>query len=92
MKVLWSKTHEQESMKNFVEAITRVCWKMVLQRPPMEFKTTDAYAGEKLQELTYDSVSPNTVDCQLITVYPMLYHGDSLMAKGKVLLQNPTMI
>ena len=90
LKRLWSKTHEAEAVKKFVEAITRVCWKMVLQRPPMEFKTSDKYKGKMFQELTWNSPDPDTANPPVITVYPMLYHGDSLMAKGRVLLQKPT--
>ena len=92
LKRLWSKTHEAEAVKNFIEAITRLCWKMVLQRPPMEFKTSDKYEGETLQELYWNSPNPDTVNSPVITVYPMLYHGDNLIAKGKVLVQNPTKI
>ena len=87
---LWSKTHEAEGIKKFIEAITRLCWKMVIQRPPMELKTSDKYEGEKFQELVWNSASPDTPNPVVITVYPMLYHGDSLMAKGKVLLQQPS--
>ena len=90
MKTLWSKTHEAEAVKKFVEAVTNVCWKMVIQRPPMEFRTSDKYEGERFQELTWNSVSSDTVNHVVVTVYPMLYHGITFMGKGKVLLLNPT--
>ena len=89
MKGLWGKTQTEEAVKNFVEAVTKVCWKMVIQRPLMQFKTSDKYNGETFQELTWNSLITDTDNHIVLTVYPMLYQGNRLMAKGKVLLQNP---
>jgi hypothetical protein len=42
---------------------------------------------EKHQELAWGSVVKS--DSEIIEVYPMLYHGERFMSKGKVLLVDP---
>ena len=62
---------------------------MAIQRPPMELKCSEKYLGDKMHDLAWNSKKPTDPDTVLIHVYPMLYHGQSLMAKGKVLLIHP---
>ena len=69
----------------FVEATCRVCWMMVVQQPPMEFKEAKEY-DKDLQELLHGGASPDVPDIEIINVYPMLYHEDELKTKGKVFL------
>ena len=58
---------------------------MAIQRPPMEFRFSKEWLGDKHQELYWNS-EPNAADVKVVHVYPMLYHNNALMAKGKVLV------
>ena len=83
--MLWSNTCEERGIKEFVKGICRVCWEMVVLQPPMEFRFAKKYDAQ-LQELAWNSASPDTTGAEVINVYPMLYHGNELMSKGKVFL------
>ena len=84
MSAIWTKAIRDEDVKRYVEDTARLCWKMVIQRPKMEFKKCNQWLGEKFQDLYWNS--DNSPNAMVLQVYPMLYHGPSMMAKGKVLL------
>ena len=56
----------------------------MVQRPAMTFHFTDSYLGEKQQELHWQSYCGE--GARAFEVHPILYHGTSVMAKGKVYL------
>ena len=71
----------------YVAAMVRLAWKMTIQRPQMTFNFTAKSKGEKYQDIYWNSqTSPESL---VTVVYPMLYHGSHLMAKGKIYLWLP---
>ena len=75
---------EDIAIQRYVEDTARICWKMAMQQPKMYFEKCNKWLGEEFQELhTGSNNSPGAV---VLQVYPMLYRGDILMAKGKVLM------
>ena len=81
---IWNTAVKDMVVQRYVEDTARICWKMAVQQPQMEFKKCDKWLGEEFQELHTDSInSPGAV---VLQVYPMLYRGDILMSKGKVLM------
>ena len=84
---LWTAVKQREEVIEYISSGLRLCWKMAIQRPPMVFRTSDKYLGDKFQELYWKSEDPKTEHpTKLCHVFPMLYHGQSLMVKGKVYL------
>lgn len=80
---LWTNVMNGDLVRTYVESVARITWKMVLQRPSMEYRHATEQYEEQFYELHYQSSKDQPVANQ---VYPALFHGSHLMAKGKVLL------
>ena len=84
------KTKKLKEFNKFVEQAALISWKMVLQRPPMEFKDVESGTkwDKKKQDVFFESADPvkNPV---VYSISPMLFHGDQLMVKAKVVCGKP---
>ena len=71
---------------DYIESVARLTWKMVIQQPQMKFSIEGE--GQKycdtIQELQWGSNPVGKSAKVKYYVYPLLYHGDKLMSKGKV--------
>ena len=82
---------QSPAMRDYVTQTALLCWKMVLQRPPMTFECCEvgtkwSVEVEKRFELAWGSEKSKTSIVRH-TVLPALRHGSSVMAKGKVFVQ-----
>ena len=84
------KAKKLKEFNKFVEQAALVSWKMALQRPPMEFKDVKPGTNwdKKKQDVFFESADPvkNPV---AYSISPMLFHGDQLMVKAKVVCGKP---
>ena len=77
-------------MAYYITEASRLAWKMVIQRPPMEFKYEKARWSDKkdVLEPAWGSEPDQKGAVILYHVYPELHHADKLMSKGKVFVHN----
>lgn len=90
-QINWKNMKTQPSLQTYISKAVRVAWKMCIQRPGMTFnqgKTEKVikYLGDKYHDLAWGSEVKDKKNAEVVEVHPMLYHGDALMTKGKVLL------
>ena len=91
-KFLSKKTLENLLKRNemvlYISEASRLGWKMVIQRPPMEFKYEQGnciWSDKKdVLEPAWGSDPDQKGAVILYYVYPELHHADKLMSKGKV--------
>ena len=81
---------ELAGMEKYLKATSVITWNMVLQRPPMVLKTDGVgrpWKGDKVQEIFGKSADPSNPKAKVeYYLHPELYHGSSLMVKGRVCL------
>ena len=75
-------------MENYIDATVRLCWKMVIQRPPMTFNFTEKRQPDNVQELHWGSV--DSKKSKVCVVFPVLLHHGNIMGKGRIYLYKPT--
>lgn len=90
---LSSIVHDHQMFGIFLESCVKLAWKMALQSPPVIFsmdgvnKKWDMSGPLQRSDLYWGSVIPKdrkpVIDYY---VYPMLYQGERLLVKGKVLV------
>ena len=75
----------------YIEKACGLAWKMAIQRPKLTFGTPglgEPWMGDSLQEVWWGSDDPEDPSSKTVCyVHPILYHGDNVMAKGKVVLR-----
>ena len=83
-KKVWDSVKSAEPFQNYLHAACRLTWKMALQRPAMVLDFTSDRKGSNLQDIHWNS---QVVDkAKVCVVFPILTHGNHVMAKGKIYL------
>ena len=85
---VWQVVKDFPAVLDFIKAATRVSFAMVLHKPQIDYKLSkDKYLGRDIQELYWNSVSPETERYHVHNVFPAICRGDSVLVKGKVYLK-----
>ena len=78
-------------LKTYIKAVASITWKMSIQRPPMTFDQSgegEMWQGQNKQTVFWKSSDPESTASKVkYYVHPALCHGDILMVKGRVVLE-----